>query len=125
MLRRVQPDGTTEPLVVGELVVDPVTREAMLGGGRLDLSRREFDLLHLLARRAGEVVTKRDILAEVWNQPYGGGERTVDVHLSWLRRKLGRDGRGTGLPPQRARRRRAARRPQRRRGRARRPTAGG
>ena len=34
-------------------------------------------------------MTKRDILAEVWNQPYGGGERTVDVHLSWLRRKLG------------------------------------
>ena len=55
----------------------------------MELSRREFDLLLLLAQRAGEVVTKREILEEVWNQPYGGGERTVDVHLSWLRRKLG------------------------------------
>jgi DNA-binding response OmpR family regulator len=89
VLRRVQPDGTTEPLVVGDLVVDPGSREAALAGTPVELSRREFDLLHLLVRRAGEVVTKREILAEVWNQPYGGGERTVDVHLSWLRRKLG------------------------------------
>ncbi len=89
VLRRVQADGTTGPLVVGRLSVDPVAREATLDGEVLDLSRREFDLLHLLARRSGEVVTKREILAEVWNQPYGGGERTVDVHLSWLRRKLG------------------------------------
>ena len=58
-------------------------------GEPLDLTRREFDLLHLLASRPGEVITKREILAEVWRQVYGGGERTVDVHLSWLRRKLG------------------------------------
>jgi len=89
VLRRVQPDGTDAPLVVGALVVDAGAREARLDGEPLELSRREFDLLHLLASRAGDVVTKRDILAEVWNQPYGGGERTVDVHLSWLRRKLG------------------------------------
>jgi DNA-binding response OmpR family regulator len=89
VLRRAEPDGASGPLVVGDLSVDPVAREATLHGAGLDLSRREFDLLLLLARRAGEVVTKREILAEVWNQPYGGGERTVDVHLSWLRRKLG------------------------------------
>ena len=89
VLRRTSGDDPGAPLRVGELVVDATTRQASLGGGHLDLSRREFDLLHLLARRAGEVVTKREILAEVWNQPYGGGERTVDVHLSWLRRKLG------------------------------------
>jgi DNA-binding response OmpR family regulator len=55
------------------------------------LSRKEFDLLLALAERAGTVVSKRELLAEVWRQPYGGGggERTVDVHLSWLRRKLG------------------------------------
>ncbi len=89
VLRRVQPDGTDAPLVVGALVVDAGAREARLDGEPLELSRREFDLLYLLVSRAGEVVTKRDILADVWNQPYGGGERTVDVHLSWLRRKLG------------------------------------
>lgn len=89
VLRRTATGDPTEPLRVGELVVDAVRRRATLGGTELDLSRLEFDLLHLLASRPGEVVTKRDILAEVWNQPYGGGERTVDVHLSWLRRKLG------------------------------------
>ena len=55
----------------------------------VEVSRKEFDLLHLLAQRVGEVVTKREILADVWRQAYGGGDRTVDVHLSWLRRKLG------------------------------------
>ena len=58
-------------------------------GLALELSRKEFDLLWLLASRAGEVVTKREMLAEVWSLPFGGGDRTVDVHLSWLRRKLG------------------------------------
>ncbi|MBE3075970.1 MAG: winged helix-turn-helix domain-containing protein, partial [Actinobacteria bacterium] len=53
------------------------------------LSRKEFDLLLALAHRPGEVVTKRELLADVWHQSYGGGDRTVDVHLSWLRRKLG------------------------------------
>jgi len=53
------------------------------------LTRKEFDLLHALATRVGQVVTKRTLLAEVWQQPYGGADRTVDVHMSWLRRKLG------------------------------------
>ena len=51
--------------------------------------RKEFDLLAHLAERPGEVVTKRELLAEVWRQPWGGSDKTVDVHLSWLRRKLG------------------------------------
>ena len=82
--------GTSEaPLVVGELVVDSRTRSAQLAGDPLELSRKEFDLFDALASRSGEVVSKRALLAEVWQQAYGGGERTVDVHLSWLRRKLG------------------------------------
>jgi DNA-binding response OmpR family regulator len=55
----------------------------------LGLSRREFDLLYHLAAHAGQVVSKRELLARVWQQPYGGADKTVDVHLSWLRRKLG------------------------------------
>ena len=55
----------------------------------LDLSRREFDLLHYLALHAGQVVTRRDLLTHVWRMPYGGADKTVDVHVSWLRRKLG------------------------------------
>ena len=78
-----------EILRVGDLEVDARSRTARLSGAELSLSRKEFDLLHLLAQRAGEVVSKRELLAEVWQQAWGGGERTVEVHLSWLRRKLG------------------------------------
>jgi len=89
VLRRVGADGRPGPIVVGDLSVDAAAREARLAGERLDLSPKEFDLLRFLAERAGEVVSKRELLAEVWRQPYGGSEKTVDVHISWLRKKLG------------------------------------
>lgn len=82
-------DSGPEPFRVGDLVIDERTRTVTLSGERLDLARKEFDLLLALAARTGEVVTKRELLADVWQQPYGGSDRTVDVHLSWLRRKLG------------------------------------
>lgn len=82
--------STDDPSIrVGDLVVDPRTRRVTLSGTDVDLTRKEFDLLYALASRRGEVVSKRTLLAEVWQQAYGGGDRTVDVHLSWLRRKLG------------------------------------
>lgn len=90
VLRRAGRDAEAPAsLSVGGLVIDERTRVATLDGALLELSRKEFDMLHLLASRAGQVVTKRELLAEVWQQAYGGSERTVDVHLSWLRRKLG------------------------------------
>ncbi len=76
-------------LTVGGLRIDAGARTASLDGESLDLTPREFDLLHHLAGRAGQVVTKRELLSEVWQVPYGGADKTVDVHLSWLRRKLG------------------------------------
>ncbi|MCW2725464.1 MAG: two-component system response regulator [Frankiales bacterium] len=82
----------TEPsalMEVAGLRIDPRSREAVLDGQPLDLTRLEFDLLAHLAARAGTVVSKRELLADVWHQPYGGADKTVDVHLSWLRRKLG------------------------------------
>lgn len=82
-------EGEEPVLEVGELRIDPRAREASLSGRPLELTRREFDLLCYLARRAGTVVSKRELLAEIWRQPFGGGDKTVDVHLSWLRRKLG------------------------------------
>jgi DNA-binding response OmpR family regulator len=89
LLRRgpVADDG--DSIRVGDLAIDPAAREATLAGESLDLSPKEFDLLRALAERAGEVVSKRALMAEVWREPYGGAERTVDVHLSWLRSKLG------------------------------------
>ncbi|MCG2800028.1 MAG: response regulator transcription factor [Cellulomonas sp.] len=89
VLRRSAPDVPSGPVVVGGLAVDGRARTAVLDGVPLDLSPKEFDLLLYLAERAGEVVAKRELLSKVWNQPYGGADKTVDVHLHWLRRKLG------------------------------------
>lgn len=89
VLRRVQDAAAPAALEIGGLRIDVGSREVTLDGRVLELSRREFDLLRHLAERVGQVVTKRDLLAEVWQQPYGGGDKTVDVHLSWLRRRLG------------------------------------
>jgi DNA-binding response OmpR family regulator len=91
VLRRAAHDepGDAGPLRVGGLELDPHGHEASLDGVRLDLSRREFDLLQYLAVHAGQVVTRRDLLTYVWRMPYGGADKTVDVHVSWLRRKLG------------------------------------
>jgi DNA-binding response OmpR family regulator len=76
-------------VIIDELVVDSDRRTATLAGEPIELSRLEFDLLAHLARRSPEVVTRRELLAEVWRQPHGGADKTIDVHLSWLRRKLG------------------------------------
>ena len=100
---------------VGGLRVDLAAREVVLDGRALELTRLEFDLLAHLAARPGTVVTKRELLADVWHAPYGGADKTVDVHLSWLRRKLGRVGRRSPLPAQRARGRGEAGRAVRRR----------
>lgn len=89
VLRRAgDPPGDGE-VVVGGLRVDARSRRAELDGSPLDLTPREFDLLHYLAARPDQVVSKRELLTEVWRLPYGGADKTVDVHLSWLRRKLG------------------------------------
>ncbi len=91
VLRRVSGDSAESvgPVVVGALRVDLDARETTLDGAPLDLSPREFELLHYLAVRAGQVVAKRELLTQVWRMPYGGADKTVDVHLAWLRRKLG------------------------------------
>jgi DNA-binding response OmpR family regulator len=88
VLRRGRP-VPDQPIKVGDLTIHEPTRTARLGDRPLVLARKEFDLLLHLARRPGEVVSKRELLAEVWQQAYGGSDRTIDVHLSWLRGKLG------------------------------------
>ena len=93
VLRRVREDDADDSVRIGGLTVDVRSRVATIDGQAMDLSRKEFDLLWHLAARRGEVVTKRELLAAVWRQPYGGPEKTVDVHLSWLRTKLGESAR--------------------------------
>jgi DNA-binding response OmpR family regulator len=89
VLRRVKEDDGGAPIVIGGLAIHPLSRVVTVDGEAVELSRKEFDLLWHLANRRGEVVSKRELLAAVWRQPYGGAEKTIDVHLSWLRRKLG------------------------------------
>jgi DNA-binding response OmpR family regulator len=88
VLRRVNGGAESTVLLVGGLRIDVVRREITLEDKRVDLTRREFDLLAFLAARPGQVVSRAELRAEVWQQPYGD-DQTIDVHLSWLRRKLG------------------------------------
>ncbi|HLV72191.1 MAG TPA: response regulator transcription factor [Vulgatibacteraceae bacterium] len=88
VLRRARTEARRQTIVVGELQIDLDRRQAKLRGTVLQLARMEFEMLAFLARNAGRVVSRRELLTEVWRQPYGD-DQTIDVHLSWLRRKMG------------------------------------
>jgi two-component system, OmpR family, response regulator RegX3 len=86
--------GAADPppaLRLGALEVDLGARRARLGDAELDLSRKEFDLLAELVRHAGSVVTREDLMSRVWDENWFGTTKTLDVHVGWLRRKLGDD----------------------------------
>ena len=91
---REEPAGT-QPIQVGDLSLDPASRRAQLGGQELDLRPREFDLLALLVAEAGRVVTRERIMTEVWDDHWFGPTKTLDTHVSSLRRKLGEPGEGS------------------------------
>jgi two-component system, OmpR family, response regulator RegX3 len=81
--------GERGPIQVGELRVDPARHSATLGDRPLELTRREFDLLELLLREAGTVVSRERLIDEVWDVNWYGTTKTLDVHVSSLRKKLG------------------------------------
>jgi DNA-binding response OmpR family regulator len=91
VLRRAGRSGRDQPAVIeaAGLRVDVSQRQAHLDEKPLTLTRKEFDLLAYLAARPGRVVSRRELLEEVWRQPSVGEDQTIDVHLYWLRRKLG------------------------------------
>jgi len=95
VLRRVEDGPGDAPaagrLSVGELALDPAGRTASFAGEPLELSRKEFEVLELLAREAGRVVTRERLLEEVWETTWFGSTKTLDVHVSGIRRKLGDD----------------------------------
>jgi two-component system response regulator RegX3 len=91
---RATPEADTtpaEPVHVGELEVDVAARRVRLGGEELNLARKEFDLLAELVRHAGRVVTREDLMSRVWDENWFGSTKTLDVHIRWLRQKLGDD----------------------------------
>ena len=106
ILRRIQPDA--QPVVeVGDVVLDRRRRTVTVDGRTVTLRTLEFDLLALLAEDPGRAVTRDEILRRVWGTTFPGGTRTVDVHVSQVRKKLDRPDliatvRGTGyriVPP--------------------------
>jgi two-component system response regulator RegX3 len=85
-----QPGGD-QPIEIGDVRLDPARRQVRVGGDAVELSRKEFDVLELLMRNAGTVVRREQLLTEVWETNWFGSTKTLDVHVSGLRRKLGDD----------------------------------
>ena len=75
-------------IVVGDLELDPGRREVTSGGRRVELAPREFDLLAYLLRRSPEVVSRNELIAEVWDPHWSGPTKTLDVHVAQIRRKI-------------------------------------
>ena len=89
LLRRIDTAGDARLLMVGGIEIDLRSRQVTVDGASVTLNRKEFDLLAYLAAHEGAVVPRDELYAAVWREPYGGADKTIDVHLSWLRRKLG------------------------------------
>ncbi|GAA5438403.1 response regulator transcription factor [Deinococcus sp. A31D244] len=90
LLRRTQPE-VPPTMTNGPLTVDMGAAEARVSGGRLNLTRREFDLLAFLTQHVGRVYSRTELLDRVWGADFLGGERTVDQHVTQLRAHLGDD----------------------------------
>jgi DNA-binding response OmpR family regulator len=85
LLRRRAP----EILDAGGVRMEPSARRVLVDGVEVGLANKEFELLRVLLARAGQVVSREEILREVWNDPEMKTSKTLDMHMSWLRRKLG------------------------------------
>jgi DNA-binding response OmpR family regulator len=90
-LRRGATAPAADELSSGELRIDLIARRAYLGEIELQLAPKEFDLLTMLMRHAGAVLTRDLLLTRVWGDDYLGDARTVDVHIRWLREKIEED----------------------------------
>jgi two-component system, OmpR family, response regulator RegX3 len=96
VLRRTKQRDEGTPAPTGQVTiqgpsVDLGARQVTLAGEEIELSRKEFDLLAELVRHAGRVVTREDLMNRVWDENWFGSTKTLDVHMGWLRRKLGDD----------------------------------
>ena len=76
---------------VQDVRLDPETRRAWRGDSEVVLSRKEFDLVLCLIKRAGDIVTRDELMRDVWQTTFWTSSKTIDVHLGWVRRKLGDD----------------------------------
>jgi DNA-binding response OmpR family regulator len=93
VLRRGRAEGEADhgQIKVLDLTIDTDARRLWQGPEEVDLTRKEFDLLVRLAQDAGRVVTRDSLMSDVWDMNWFGSTKTLDVHIAWLRRKLGDD----------------------------------
>jgi two-component system, OmpR family, response regulator len=89
LLRR-SADGRAQPLVLGDLVLDPLARTCRRGTTDIPLTTREYELLEALMRKPGQVVAKQDLLERVWGENFEGDPNVVEVYVGYLRRKIDR-----------------------------------
>ena len=88
VLRRGRATARRGLIEVADIQLDPAARTVTRGGQPVELSAKEFDLLHILIANAGQVCTRERIMDEVWDPHWFGPTKTLDVHISWLRKKL-------------------------------------
>ena len=88
IMRRGRARQQRSPIEIGAVRLDPASRTLTKDGEPIDLAAREFDLLHLLMENAGEVLRRERIMDEVWDPHWFGPTKTLDVHISWLRKKI-------------------------------------
>jgi DNA-binding response OmpR family regulator len=86
--KRIVTPAEQQTLTFGELLIDPVRREVILGSQIVALTALEFDLLYCLASKPGRVWRRSELLHEVWDYEYVGADRVVDVHIGQIRRKV-------------------------------------
>ena len=82
-------DRQLDTLEANGVRVDPAARRVLVDGAEITLANKEYELLRALISRAGQVVSREEILREVWNDPEMKTSKTLDMHMSWLRRKIG------------------------------------
>ncbi|MGB3371177.1 MAG: response regulator transcription factor [Rhodococcus sp. (in: high G+C Gram-positive bacteria)] len=91
LLRRRGP-GEDSPIEVGGIRMEPAARRVLVNGNEISLANKEYELLKVLLDHAGQVVSRDTILREVWGDAELRGSKTLDMHMSWLRRKIGDEG---------------------------------
>ena len=92
VLRRTDPDNGGKQLRLGQLQLDPAAHTVRVGGKRVELTLKEFDLLQLFLEHPGRVFSRDHLLERIWSTDFAGETRTVDVHIGTLRTKLGECG---------------------------------
>ena len=93
LLRRMEPEGEEMPLLLSEIVLDTAGRTCKAAGRPVELTYKEFELLSLLIRNKGIVLTRDALMEKIWGIDFIGESRTLDVHIKTLRKKLGDAGR--------------------------------